>query len=232
MFITRRLISLVALLMVALALAACGGGVAEPTTAPVVAVDPTATPLPEPTATLEPTTTPEPMATTEPSDAWIAYAAPDGSFTVLLPKQPQVSSQTVTTAAGDIAISMYSVEEDNTTVLVGVNGFPQSIIDQIASGDETVIKSMLDGGRNGAVSNVNGTFLNERDLTVNGFPSREFTFTIDGANSPNGASLLGTARIILTSDSLFQLITIERQDQADEAMVQKFFDSFQLAVSQ
>ena len=220
MFATRRLMSLVALLVLTLALAACGGGAAQPTTAPVVAADPTATPLPEPTAT------PEAL------DGWITYNAPDGSFTVRMPKEPTVAQQTVATAAGDIAISMYSVEKGDATVLVGVNAFPQSIIDQMASGDQTVIKSMLDGGRNGAITNVNGTFQSERDVTMNGFPGREFTFTIDGANTPNGKTMLGTARVILATDRMFQLITLEPQDTADAAMVQQFFDSFQITIGQ
>lgn len=218
MFITRKLISFMALLIMTVALAACGGSAAGPTAAPAAAA--TATPLPEPTAI------PDPL------DGWITFTAPDGSFTVRMPEEPTVDEQTVTTEAGDIQIGMYGVEQSNSMVMVSHNGFPQSIVDLLAAGDETVIKSMLDGGRDGAVANVKGTFQSERDVTVNGFPGREFTFTIDGANSPTGGPVLGTARVILTKDRLFQLIALEAQDKADAALVQNFFDSFQITPGQ
>ncbi|MER2599915.1 MAG: hypothetical protein ABTQ73_10375 [Caldilineales bacterium] len=219
MGLTRKLISLMVLAGLLLAVAACGGGAAEPA-------------APEPAAAATNTVVLEPTATPDALAGWITFTAPDGSFTVRMPQEPKVDEQTVTTEAGDIQVGMYGVEQNDSMMMVSHNGFPASIVELLAAGDPDVIKSMLDGGRDGAVGNVGGTFQSEHDVTVNGFPGREFTFTIDGANSPTGDPVLGTARVILTKDRLFQLIALETQDKANATLVQSFFDSFQLATAQ
>lgn len=203
------LVTVVSLLMLAALLAACGGGATEPTAAPV-----------------EPTATPDPLA------GWIAFTAPDGNFTVRLPEEPEVDEQAVPTEAGDIQIVMYVVESNDRAVMLSHNEFPAAIADAIATGDDTFIQGMLDGGRDGAVGNVSGTLQDEKQITVGGFPGREFTFIVDSSASPTGGAITGIARVILTTDRLYQLISLTNADETDPALVQAFLDSFQLANSQ
>lgn len=213
---TRMSLSIV-LLTVLVLLAACGGGGAQP--AATVAPAATATPA-------EPTPTPDLL------DGWITFTAPDGSFTVRMPKEPEADEQTVPTDAGDITVAMYSVEANNHMVLVGQNGFPESIAETIATGDEEFVQSMLDGGRDGAIGNVSGTLMDEKRITVNGFPAREFTFNIAPDASPLNADITGTARVILTKDRLYQLISLQETSKATPDEIQAFFDSFQLTAGQ
>lgn len=203
------LVTIVSLVLLAALLAACGGGAPEPTAAPA-----------------GPTPTPDPLA------GWIDYSAPDGSFTVRLPGEPDVEEQTVPTEAGDIQVTMYLFENDDRAVILGHNEFPAAIAELIAGGDDAIIQSMLDGGRDGAVSNVSGTLQDEKQLTVAGFPAREFTFSVDSSASPTGNAITGTARVFLTKDRLYQLMSLTNADETNPALVQAFFDSFQLAAGQ
>jgi hypothetical protein len=203
------LISIVSLLMLAALLAGCGGGATEPAAAPA-----------------EPTAAPDPLA------GWITFTAPDGSFTVRLPEEPEVESETVPTEAGDIEIAMYLTEGDDRMVMLSHNGFPAMIAEVIASGDDATIQSLLDGGRDGAVSNVGGALQDEKQITVAGFPGREFTFSVDSSASPTGEAITGIARVIVVKDRLYQLLSLTTADETDPALVQAFFDSFQLTTSQ
>lgn len=209
------LVTLVSLLMLAALLAACGGGATEPTAAPAAPATPA-----------EPTATPDPLA------GWITFTAPDGSFTVRLPEEPEVDEQAVPTEAGDIQIAMYLVENNDRAVMLSHNEFPAAVAEAIATGDDTLIQGVLDGGRDGAVGNVSGTLQDEKQITVGGFPGREFTFSVDSSASPTGEAITGIARVILTTDRLYQLISLATGDETDPALVQAFFDSFQLTAGQ
>lgn len=206
------LVTIVSLLMLAALLAACGGGATEPPAAPA--------------APAEPTATPDPLA------GWIEYTAPDGAFTVRLPDDPEVQSESVPTEAGDIQIAMYLVENNNRAVMLSHNEFPAAIAEAIAAGDDTFIQGMLDGGRDGAVGNVSGALQDEKQITVGGFPGREFTFSVDSSASPTGDAITGIARVILTTDRMYQLISLTAADETNPTLVQAFFDSFQLANNQ
>jgi hypothetical protein len=203
------LVTLVSLVVLAAMLAACGGGTAEP------AADPA-----------QPAATPDPLA------GWIEYTAPDGAFTVRLPDEPEVQNETVPTEAGDIQIAMYLVEKDDRAVMLSHNEFPAAIAEAIAAGDDTFIQGILDGGRDGAVGNVSGTLQDEKQITVGSFPGREFTFNVDSSTSPTGDAITGIARVILATDRLYQLISLTNADETDPALVQAFFDSFQLTAGQ
>jgi hypothetical protein len=206
------LVTIVSLLMLAALLAACGGGATEPAAAPAAPAEPTAPP--------------------DPLDGWITFTAPDGSFTVRMPAEPEAQTETVPTEAGDIEMAMYLTEGDDRMVMLSHNGFPPMIADVIASGDDATIQSLLDGGRDGAVSNVGGALQDEKQITVAGFPGREFSFTVDSGASPTGEAITGIARVILATDRLYQLISLTTADETDPALVQAFFESFQLAAGQ
>jgi hypothetical protein len=213
----KTLGTVVSLIVLAALLAACGGA-AEPTTAPAAPAEPAATP--------EPTATPDPLAD------WITFTAPDGSFTVWLPEEPATQSQTVPTEAGDIEIAMYMVESDDWMLMLSQNGFPASVADLVAAGDEAFIQSLLDNGRDGAIGNMSGTLQDEKQVTVDGFPGREFTFIIDSSVSPTGSAFTGIARVILVKDMLYQMIRLSTADEADPDLAQAFFDSFHLTAGQ
>jgi len=212
MSLRTNLVTTALVVMLAALLAGCGGGAAAPTATPA--------------GPAEPTATPDPLA------GWVAFTAPDGSFTVRLPAEPKVQTETVPTEAGDIAVAMYLVESGDRTVVVSHNGFPASVADVIASGDDAFVQGLLDNSRDGAIANVSGTLQDEKQITVGGFPGREFTFNIDSGSSPTGSAITGSARVVLVKDRLYQLISLTTADETSPAVVQAFFDSFQLTASQ
>ena len=179
-----------------------------------------------PEAPAAPTATPDPLA------GWIDYAAPDGGFTARLPQAPDVQSQTVPTEAGDIEIVMYIVENAGGALLLSHNELPPMLAEPVVAGDAEVIKNMLDGGRDGALANVAGSLQSETDITVNGMPGREISFTVDGNNSPTGEAIDGRAQIFVAADRLWQILALATEGSMDQDQVNAFFESFKVAAEQ
>ena len=213
MFSVRRLMSFVALMVLAALMAACGGS-ATPES-------PAATEAPA-----APTTPPDPLA------GWIEYTADDQGFTARLPKQPDVQSQTVPTEAGDIEIVMYVVEQGDGALLVSHNELPPQLAEMVTAGDAEVTTSMLDGGRDGALANVSGVLQSEQEITVDGISGRDINFTVDGSNSPTGKAIDGRARILVTPQRLWQILALASQGEMNEKQVNAFFESFKIAVGE
>jgi hypothetical protein len=205
---------LIAAVLGAVLLAACGGASEQ--------TDPAA----EPTTPAVPTTPPDPLA------GWIEYSAPDGSFSVRLPKEPEIEEQTVPSDAGDIQVVMYLVDSGDRALLLGHNEFPDAIAEMIAGGDQAFIQTLLDGGRDGAVANVSGTLRSESQITVDGMPGREFTFTVNSDASPTGAAIEGTARILVAGNRLYQMLSLANVSETEPELVQAFFETFKLAGTQ
>ena len=178
-----------------------------------------------PEAPAAPTATPDPLA------GWIDYAAPDGGFSARLPQMPDVQSQTVPTEAGDIEIVMYIMENAGGALLLSHNELPPMLAEPVVAGNAEVIKSMLDGGRDGALGNVSGVLQSETDITVDGMPGREISFTVDGSSSPTGEAINGRAQIFVTSDRLWQILALATEDSMDQDQVNAFFESFKVAAT-
>lgn len=204
--LSRRRVTLWLMLTVlAIAAAACGGGTAAPA---------------EPAA---PTTPPDPLA------GWVEYTAPDGRFTARLPEQPEVQEQTVPTEAGDIQIVMYLTEDSDGALILSHNELPAPVAELVQGGDPTLIKTMLDGGRDGAMANVSGAVTSEQDITVDGMTGRDIVFAVDAAVSPTGQAIDGRARILVTPDRLWQAMVLANQGKLDAEQVDAFFEAFKIA---
>lgn len=213
----KTLALLITALLSAAILAACGG--ASTPAAPANPTTPPETPA-------GPTATPDPLA------GWIEYSSPDGSFSVRLPEEPQVEEQTVPSDAGDIQVVMVMVENSDRALLLSHNEFPAVIADLIAGGDDATIQSLLDSGRDGAIANVSGTLQDEQQITMEGMPGREFTFTVNSDVSPTGSAIEGKARILVANNRLYQLLSLANVSETEPELVQAFFDSFNLTGGQ
>ncbi len=144
---------------------------------------------------------------------WIEYRSEEGGFTVLLPAQPEVKTQSTATLAGTVPLTMALTEMKNYAAGVSFNDFPS----QVTADPETV----LSGGRKGAAQNLKGTVVSEKPVKLGSYPGTEFV-----VEAPN--NLIYTARIYVVNDRLYQILFLTSKDQIDQFDVQGFFDSFKL----
>ncbi len=166
-------------------------------------------------------------AVADPLGDWIAYTAPDGSFTVRLPEQPEVQEQTIETAEGDVTLAIYTVEGKDAAWLVSTNTMPPITAEAISSGDEETVTEILQGGRDGALANLGGTLDREETIDVDGNPGLELQFSAPGDEDAGIDEIKGAARIILVGPTLYQVIIMATPEGMDET-AQPYLESFRI----
>jgi len=85
--------------------------------------------------------------------------------------------------------------------------------------EEVGQEGVLDGARDGAVANTQGTLLSELIIEVEGNPGREVKISVDGGKATS------IAKIFLVGDHLYQAIVVTPRDDAYRPGVRRFLDS-------
>lgn len=150
---------------------------------------------------------------------WMVHKAPDANFQANFPAEPEVSVQTIETAAGAIPYTTYMAELAGGSIAFGVayNDYPADVRDADP-------EKVLDGGRDGARENLNGRLVSETRMLHRGHPAREFTIVAEIEGQP----LFYHTRLMLIGNRLYQLQIVRVGDTpVDIADVVRFFASFE-----
>ena len=160
---------------------------------------------------------------------WIKYASPEGRYTVSLPAQPKVISQESATADGQ--------------------KFPQYLVMVVEPGDVVYIVGYFDAlpgtiftadkARDGMVSAVKGTLLNETAISLSGYAGRELNISTKlgtdeptaGAKAVEGVEYLDRARFYEVEKRVYVLQLLAPKSLWGpelNAKAAKYFDSFQI----
>lgn len=164
-----------------------------------------------------------PVPAAQDTKAWKKFTSPEGRFSVLLPATPTEQSRPVETALGRLDNRVFMVQTPADVYMVAYADFPEPV------SDPDMIQKMLDGGRDKALSNVNGKLTSEKNIKLDGHAGREWHIEM-----PEG--LVARARAYWVKKRLYQALVIVqatpnatpqaarlRQEAND-----KFFDSFAL----
>lgn len=149
---------------------------------------------------------------------WKTFESTEGKFSILFLKDPEEQTESVPTVIGTLETKFYMVETKDMAFSVNFVDYPAEIIQ---SGD---VKMMLDGGVQGAVSNVDGTLLEQKDISLDGHPGREMR----AEAKLEGDDVIFKARIYLVENRLYMIQVVSLKSKASSADVDKFLDSFQL----
>lgn len=151
---------------------------------------------------------------------WKAFSSTKGKFSVLMPGDPQEQHQVVNTAVGPIDLYMYAVDSGSIAYIVGYSDYPEDFI------KNSEPKKLLDGARDGAIRNIKGTLVAERNITIEAHPGREFAFDVP---KQSGIPYNGTGRshMFLVGNRLYQCMVIGKKDSRIED-IEKFVNSFKL----
>jgi len=144
----------------------------------------------------------------------------ENGFTVSMPGTPTKGQQSTPTAVGDITAYTYTVEFRNEAFTVAFNDYPPTAVARLTDTDK-----LLDGGRTGAISNINGTLTEEHAVKLAGYSGKEFS----ADSAEKGATV--TDRIFWVPPRLYQVIYTRRKGGPLAGDGQKFLDSFSLAPS-
>ncbi|MGB7546829.1 MAG: hypothetical protein WBM14_03695 [Terracidiphilus sp.] len=154
--------------------------------------------------------TPGPQTPAAPE--WKTYTYPADGFSVSSPSAPEAQKRNVPTDAGSFELRSYVVEVGQTALFVGVCDYGSAV----ANRDPDTV---LQGAKNGAVSNVSGHLVSEKKVTLGVYPGLEFEADND--------TMHFSARIYLVGTTLYQtLIASPLANHYPDTT--RFLDSFQL----
>ncbi len=148
---------------------------------------------------------------------WQETSAEEG-FSFSMPGVPRVERETTPTAAGPLPVVMYIHETETAAFNVTSARFPEGFMEARAAGE------ILAGARDGAVGNISGELLEQRDAQL---------FGPDGEVSPGleiviqtPAKLLYRGRIFITGRQLIQLSYVSGATGGSETEYRHFIESF------
>lgn len=148
---------------------------------------------------------------------WKEFSSEEGRFSVLLPRTPRQTTETVDAPSGEIDEHTFTTIYGDTTYVVSYSDYPQSL----TSGDT---RAVLDALRDSAVTGFSGKLLSERSISLNGHPGRELEIQV----SDDSGTVIAQLRIFLVRNRLYYLYTIIPEERSSSPSVDKFLNSFKL----
>lgn len=145
------------------------------------------------------------------------FAPKGGGFTVHLPGTPGEQRQTVQTASGAVAVTLYLLDlaGGEKTLVVGYSELPAS---GIKPGTE---EKRLESARDGAVASAKGKLKREGRITLGKHPGREFVIAVSDKVEVR-------TRMYAVRNRLYQALAVGPPAWVHSAEVGKFLDSFKL----
>jgi hypothetical protein len=158
-----------------------------------------------------------------PPDDWYLFEGPGYSMT--FPKKPTESTQSVPTAIGELEMELFMYEgatdgDDNFLYGLITSVYPDSLVN---SGKVELLPEFFRRSIDGAVANVKGKLLSEKNITIGGFPGREVR-----VDYQQGLAVI-KMRVYLIHNKLFLIQTITATEKEGNQGVSRFHDSFRLS---
>jgi hypothetical protein len=143
---------------------------------------------------------------------WKTYTYSSDGFSASYPSQPEMQKRDFPTDAGSYELRSYIAQDSLVALFVGVCDYGSQ-----ASGKDP--DTLLQGAKNGALSNSSSHLLREKKITLGVYHGVEFEAESDVAHF--------FARIYMVNTTLYQTLVVSPlgKSYADTA---RFIDSFQL----
>lgn len=166
-----------------------------------------ASPSPTPDAPATAPTPPTPP--TQP--AWIAFSSDKLGFRTEFPASPKNDTMKVPTALGEMEMQVFVLEQ-------GTRAYMVSVSENLPSAQPIVVANVLDGARDGAVANIKGRLVSEKQITVDALPARR----LEIAAGPPEAPLRVEAVLILRERKLYQALMVAPASEPSRPDAERF----------
>ena len=145
------------------------------------------------------------------------YTSPEGRYTVLVPKQPTISSQQISAPDGTLIPQyMAMVADGNGMLMIAYFDYASDVV------------FSLDKGRDGMLQSINGTLLDEHSMSLGGAPGRQIKVA---ARTEQGMEFIDRARFYDVKPRVYVLQCIIPKSMDSPAIAERcdqFFDSFRV----
>lgn len=149
------------------------------------------------------------------SSQWKEFVAKEGQFKVSMPGAPKQNKLDTESDFGKGVLYMNVVVAGKTMYAANYSDFPAEV-------KKATLKQVYDSSRDGAVTNMDGKLVSEKDVKLGEHPGREIR--IDVAEGKR----LFRVRVYLVDQRLYQVVVFGTPEAATSKEADKFLDSFKL----
>jgi hypothetical protein len=148
---------------------------------------------------------------------WETYTAPDNAFLIELPAKPRIETIQAPREDGGGTVIINAI----TAAPTSHTSYSCDYTERDHHGGESSDK-ILESARDGSLRKTQGTVLNQRRITVQGYPGLEMQV------SARGDSLVDE-RLLVVGERLYMIIAVAtiKQDRESKT-IQRVFDSFKI----
>ena len=146
------------------------------------------------------------------AQAWKTYSYPADGFSASYPSDPEVQKRQVPTDAGSFELRSYTAQVDQVALFIGVCDYGAAVAGKTP-------ESLLEGAKNGALSNSNSHLLSEKKISLGIYRGVAFESESDAAHF--------SARIYFVGTTLYQTLVVAPLGKPYPD-TERFLDSFQL----
>ena len=148
------------------------------------------------------------------------FKSETGGFSVMTPVALQKTTQEVETSqGGKLDLHLFYGQDGDLGYFVSYCDYDP----QVAK--PSLAENMLDGARDGAVSNVNGKLVSETNITLGDHPGRE---VIIEARAEDRPPAIIKSRMFMVKNRLYQVTTVASRGRAGDKALDDFLQSFKL----
>jgi hypothetical protein len=144
--------------------------------------------------------------------AWKSHSYPADGFSASFPSEPELQKRDVPTDAGSFELRSYIGQDGEVAMFIGV-----CVLGAQAAGKDPDV--LLQGAKNGALTNSNSHLLSEKKMTLGIYRGLTFEAESDAAHF--------SARIYMVGTTLYQTLVVYPLGKP-YADTTRFLDSFQL----
>ncbi len=152
-----------------------------------------------------------------PGSGWIKFSAPDGSFTILMPVEPDLEEHDAVSETGKPPTTFHFATAKSPTSYFFCDYWDLSY----TPADEEDAQMTMAGSRDGLIDQADGKLLSSQASKSAG----QYTQTFKSTTSDDG---LMEGRIFIIGRRLY-ILAVARPAEEDDADTQRFFGSFKLS---
>lgn len=150
-----------------------------------------------------------------PTDEWKQFLCTAGRFSIWFPGNPELTNVTTSVSGGDISMHCFFVWNRQTEYAVNFSEDPINL-------KKFKPEQTFDICQAGVAKEL-GKIVYQKDMTIEGYPARDFEYNVVGK-----VNYSGRTRLILVNDHLYQLVFIFLPVNPRPTDRDTFFDSFRL----
>ena len=144
----------------------------------------------------------------------------EDGITVEMPGKPTKQSQDIPTGTGKATGQMLTLDKGSEAYILAYHQFPSALTSLNIDP-----KILLKGASDGAVKNIDGKVVSQRDITSGPHPGTE----IVGSGNKDGKDIEFTIRLYWASPRLIQTLYLAEKGKTNKANATKFLDSLKIS---